>query len=310
MQEDGIDLHKSDMEGLMTIPLEACAPHLRMVNLFPCRSGFDTGERVLYNPYLLYVHAGRGLFRIGTFWHQAEPGDLYYCPAGTVQRIQADRQDPFLLTGVDFDLTHHHREQGLPHPASPETFRIEELPFPSYQLVAPGFPEVLHLPGEDDLREMLLTMRAHFDQRALHWEALCGGLLKAVLARMLQARQLACGGLEERQRLYAVLRYLAEHHGPETTCASVAGVFHYHPDHLSRLMRMHAGMSLKQYLTGLRIRTALSLLRYSDASLTEIAEKTGFCSLAHFSRVFKEKTGNSPSACRSGAGTVSWSVLV
>jgi len=72
-------------------------------------------------------------------------------------------------------------------------------------------------------------------------------------------------------------------------------MFHYHPDHLSRLMKLYAGMTLKQYLTGLRIREALSLLRYSDLPLTEIAEKTGFCSQSHFSRVFREKTGHPPS---------------
>jgi AraC-like DNA-binding protein len=296
MQKHGSDLQKTDGCDRVEIDLDACAPQLRTVNLFPCRPGFDTDERVLYNPYLLYVHSGKGMFQIGSTRHVAESGDLFFCPAGIVQRIQADQEDPFLLTGVDFDLTHHHRDIQLPHSSSPDVFTPSGIPLPEHVLTSPGLPEVVHFPEDSEIRETLLAMLGHHEQRLMHGSALCGGMLKVVLARMLQARQLSGVGVEERRRLSAVLRYLAAHHGPGITCASVARAFHYHPDHLSRLMRMHAGMSLKQYLTGLRIRTALSLLRYSDASLTEIAEKTGFCSLAHFSRVFKEKTGNSPSA--------------
>ncbi len=302
MHEYGIDLQKSDMAEPVIVSLEECAPHLRTINLFPCRSGFDTGERVLYNPYLLYVHSGRGVFRIGECRYEAEPGDLYYCPAGTVQQIQADTKDPFLLTGIDFDLTSHHRERSLPHPSAPEAFRPGEIPLPAYLLESPGLPEFLRCPGDEELRELLLTMLAQHDRRALHWEAQVGGLLKAVLACMLRLRMLPREARAGTNGLSAVVRHLAANHGAGVTCASIAAEFHYHPDHLSRLMRLYAGMTLKQYLTGLRIREALSMLRYSDLPLAEISERTGFCSQAHFSNAFREKMGHSPSSYRGNAG--------
>ncbi len=288
-------------DSRITIPFAACNPLLRTINLYPCASGFDTGDRVLFNPYLLYVHAGRGRFRIGDTLHEAEPGDLYHCPAGVVQRIIADRDEPFLLTGIDFDWTRHHEGAEMPWPTTPQRFEHGRIPRPLFVPDLEQFPVLVRLPGDEPLREMLLTILEAYDRRARYWEVLAGGLLKCVLAVMMQAwhlREAEGRPPEIDRRLGAVIRYLAAHHGPGITCAAVAARFHYHPDHLSRRMVRYAGMSLKQYLTGLRIREAITLLRYSDRTITEIAEQTGFSSPAHFSRTFRLETGHPPSALR------------
>ena len=301
MQNDDDNLQESE------IPFADCNPLLRTINLYPCTPGFDTGDRVLYNPYLLYVHTGRGCFRIGETMYEAEPGDLYHCPAGVVQRIVANREDPFLLTGIDFDWTRHHDGTAMPWATTPQRFEPDRIPRPLYipalegDPEPAGFPERVRLPGEESVRNMLLTILEAYDRRARYWEVKACGLLKAVLAMMLQAwhrRMVEKRPSSENHRLGAVVRHLAAHHGPGVTCADVAAQFHYHPDHLSRLMVQYAGMSLKQYLTGLRIREAITLLRYSDRTIADIAEQTGFSSPSHFSRVFREETGHPPSALR------------
>ena len=298
------NLHESDVNGdaaVIAFPLAACNPLLRTVNLYPCTPGFDTGDRVLYNPYLLYVHAGRGRFRIGDTLYEAEPGDLYHCPAGVVQRIIAERDEPFLLTGIDFDWTRHHEGTAMLWATTPQRFERDRIPRPLYVPDLEPFPTLVRLPGDETLRGMLLSILEAYDRRARYWEAKAGGLLKGVLAMMVQAWD---GGETEGHppetghRLGAIVRYLSAHHGPGITCAAVAARFHYHPDHLSRRMVQYAGMTLKQYLTGLRIREAITLLRYSDRTIAEIAEQTGFSSPAHFSRVFRMETGHPPSVLR------------
>ena len=58
------------------------------------------------------------------------------------------------------------------------------------------------------------------------------------------------------------------------------------------------GKSLRDVILDLRIRTAASLLLRTKASVHAIARKTGFASDAHFVRLFRKKTGSTPSAYR------------
>jgi AraC-like DNA-binding protein len=273
-------------------------PHVRAINLYPCVPGFDTEDRILYDHYLLYVHGGKGAFRVGETWYESEPGDLYYCPPGLVQRIRADEADPFLLTGVDFDLTLRHRDRTLPYSTEAAAFDPGLLPPTPSCAELDRLPAVLHLSGDPVVRERLLAILAVYDGGPLHGAQETGGLLKALLARLLRAASMERAGGCGTSRVEEVVRYLSEHHGSGVTVASTAERFHYHPDHLSRLMKAYSGMTLKRYLTGLRVREALALLRDTREPITSIAERTGFYSAAHFSRVFHEETGHPPSAFR------------
>lgn len=62
-----------------------------------------------------------------------------------------------------------------------------------------------------------------------------------------------------------------------------------------KLFQAHYGTTPKQYILNLRIQKAKQLLIESPFSISAIAEECGFSSVYHFSRVFKEKTGTSPS---------------
>jgi AraC-like DNA-binding protein len=77
--------------------------------------------------------------------------------------------------------------------------------------------------------------------------------------------------------------------------AAAAGI---HPVHLSRDFRKYFGCSLGDYIRGLRLERALTLLGNSAMSLTHIALECGFADQAHFVRLFKASQGITPSAYR------------
>jgi len=52
------------------------------------------------------------------------------------------------------------------------------------------------------------------------------------------------------------------------------------------------------YLTNLRLEEACVALHYGDASIEEVAEKTGFCDRAYFSRIFRARMGIAPARYR------------
>ncbi|HZH95715.1 MAG TPA: chromate resistance protein ChrB domain-containing protein, partial [Flavisolibacter sp.] len=67
--------------------------------------------------------------------------------------------------------------------------------------------------------------------------------------------------------------------------------------YLSREFSKHFNnLSFGEYIRKLRIEKAIELINSNNYSLTEIAYLTGFSDQSHFTRIFKQHTGQSPSA--------------
>jgi len=74
--------------------------------------------------------------------------------------------------------------------------------------------------------------------------------------------------------------------------------------HFSRQFRLAFGESPYSYLMTRRVERAMSLLRTTDASVTDICHAVGSSSLGTFSTRFTELVGVSPRAYRDGAGEI------
>ena len=70
---------------------------------------------------------------------------------------------------------------------------------------------------------------------------------------------------------------------------------------LSRIVSLHYAKSVPQLINSYRVNDAISLIEQTDVPIKEIAIEAGFSSIATFNRVFKEQTGQSPSAYRKEA---------
>ncbi len=93
---------------------------------------------------------------------------------------------------------------------------------------------------------------------------------------------------------------LSERMGDPLTLAKIARCVHSSPFHLARVFRRMTGLSLKQYLTRLRLRAALEPLADGEPDLTALALALGFASHSHFSDAFRREFNVTPSAFRLG----------
>lgn len=92
--------------------------------------------------------------------------------------------------------------------------------------------------------------------------------------------------------------YIAEHYAEKLTLTGIASQFYISPYYLSRLFKKTVNLSLIEYINGVRIKAAQSLIEKTNDSIATVAEKAGFMTSAHFRRVFKDATGLSPQQYR------------
>ena len=84
------------------------------------------------------------------------------------------------------------------------------------------------------------------------------------------------------------------------TNKSLAGLCCLSEDYFIRRFRDCVGQTPAQYLLSQRIMQAAQQLLFTDKSLEQVAEETGFGSRAYFSRMFARARGISPAAYRKG----------
>jgi AraC family transcriptional regulator len=104
------------------------------------------------------------------------------------------------------------------------------------------------------------------------------------------------------ERVEAAKSYLTCRMSESITLADVAEAVHVSPFHFARLFHHHTGLPLHRYLTRLRLRAALDRLSDGAKDLTTLALELGFSSHSHFTDVFRNEFGHTPSEVRREAG--------
>ena len=82
---------------------------------------------------------------------------------------------------------------------------------------------------------------------------------------------------------------------PDISIEDIAAQAYISPSYFYRIFKAQYSVSPKQYIVSARINKArIMLMENSGLSVSEIARECGFTNLYHFDRIFKEKTGQSP----------------
>ena len=71
---------------------------------------------------------------------------------------------------------------------------------------------------------------------------------------------------------------------------------------MSTLFSSVEGITIEQYYLLQRLERVKELIKYGELTLSEIADRTGFSSVAHLSAQFKKLTGMTPTAFKAGSG--------
>lgn len=104
---------------------------------------------------------------------------------------------------------------------------------------------------------------------------------------------------DKKLRFEEVLSLLSEQYtDPDLTVAELAQKAGMSEVHFRRCFRKVYNISPRDHIIALRMQYAKEQIQYSSGSLEEIARSVGFLDAGYFSRIFKQKTGFTPSEYR------------
>lgn len=121
-----------------------------------------------------------------------------------------------------------------------------------------------------------------------HW------IIRSILGENMDMRSISSS--------YSVARaqhFIEQHFSGEITVEQLADLTHTSPSNFNKIFKKDVGLSPIEYLIEVRITKSKALLKRKDISITEIAQRCGFGSSAHFASCFKRLTNKTPSEYRS-----------
>ena len=92
----------------------------------------------------------------------------------------------------------------------------------------------------------------------------------------------------------ACKNYIASHRTRQIRVAELAKIAGVSHSYLSKKFREYEGMTIQQYILKEKINAAANMLRYSNFSLTEIADYLNFTSQSHLGQCFKKEYHMTP----------------
>lgn len=95
------------------------------------------------------------------------------------------------------------------------------------------------------------------------------------------------------------LRYIEEHFAdPEFNLSALSYAMHVSLSHLSTVFKQATGVNLSAYVTELRMEQAKKLLSDMHFQISEVSTRSGYSDAKYFAKLFKKKTGSTPSEYR------------
>ena len=101
--------------------------------------------------------------------------------------------------------------------------------------------------------------------------------------------------------IHKAITYIQHHFREEISQQDLARLVQLNPNYFSECFKETTGSSFQRYVINLRLDFAASPLRITQLPITEICYASGFNTLSHFERLFKQKFNRTPHSYRNNS---------
>ena len=138
-----------------------------------------------------------------------------------------------------------------------------------------------------------------FDRRGLsRYPMLIQGLVEGAANGLAARLRWPAASPQPGRRIRQAIEEIRGNYRAPLTVRAIADAIHVSPSHLAHRFRLETGMTVKEYVTRVRVEKARRMLLETDAKLESIASAVGFCDAPHLSRIFVQYTRRRPGEYR------------
>lgn len=304
MWGDGMELDFFDREEYRKFPLLKMKDNnhgdlLFYIRRYDCRGVTVQTHRHQYMQ-INYVSQGKGRHRINNQEFEITRGDIFVIPPYIPHCIVVPEDSHIQI--IEFEFEPAFINQNFTSMENAETFMdfayiepflvAEHKIKPRLNLVGRVQVEV-----EDLLNEALQEYTARNSGFVLLVKSLLLKLLVIAgreFTRILKDSDAYPAFTYHKEAVLAALKYIGEHYAEEMSVEEVAKRFVLSQSYFSFLFKNITSRTFIEYLNGLRISKAMEMLRNTEKRVLDISLETGFNSVNHFNRIFKQYTGLTP----------------
>ncbi len=221
--------------------------------------------------------------------------DLLIIPPNTAYKLVLDKGKDvsYYILNFDFDCSAETEKPKAPVPS--KHFNPKDI-FSTF--VIPPFNNVFLLKNAVFAEELLNEIESWGVIHPAQSKDIKTTILKYLLTKCIFYHK----NLETLSLAKKIIEQAKEYiHENITSCptnTSIAKAVGYHAYYLNSLFVTHEHITLHKYMDNIRLKTAKDLLLCSNASIHEVAEKSGFPDASYFSRMFKKNIGLTPKQYR------------
>jgi AraC-like DNA-binding protein/mannose-6-phosphate isomerase-like protein (cupin superfamily) len=248
---------------------------------------------------VLYYSRGRGTQHLGEQRRPIVPGSICFIAAGVAHSFLGTGPRPATCLALDFELEasdqHHHDDDAAVLRNALRAGEREVFP--------------LSRRFQRQVAACMGRINRETEARQTGYATAVQGMLLELLALFLRATRRTPAFTRSHppprwrnegvvRRAVALAGQVPEVDEAAPTLAGAARAVGVSANHLNRLLRQQTGLTFRQLLIQRRIELAKTLLANGDETCTEIALACGFGDSNYFARLFRRKTGISPTEFR------------
>lgn len=246
--------------------------------------GTEIAEHIQYCDEITYVISGKATMYTGNEVQKISKGQVHFVKKGTSHRICADADNNFryICIGYSPNIGYEPAKEILSVLNTKDTFIANDtgnIRILSEMLINESYSKDIY---------NTIMINAYMVQIITEMCRLLNGISK----KSGNKYQNTYSGLA----IYHALRYIDRNYLEIESIKEISEKLSYSEYYLAHVFKEKIGMSIKQYITEKKIAEACNLIKNSNLSVNEIAEKLGYSNAHSFSRNFKKITGLSPSA--------------
>jgi len=148
-------------------------------------------------------------------------------------------------------------------------------------------------PDVFDLSEEQIQNRFNSTRNSIDLIQLTTQLIETQIKDIAQSKE-----LQEVRPIKHCKQYINDHYSEQITLESMARELYLNPVYLGALFKSKTGISFTNWLLTVRIEKAKELLKTTQFSIYEVAERVGYQDAKHFSRLFAKHEGIKPNEFR------------